>query len=116
MPDEFPGYSNQISNHELRIIHLEKSLGDYFHSDTNNRIPLSDIVTRAGSIFNFNLAIYPDKVMNGECKTILNEIEGFEYKICGRELIWTLGCLNGTCQWTESLENAIINNKPTTKS
>ncbi len=91
-------------------------LGVWRASDTNNRIPLSDIVTRAGSIFNFNLAIYPDKVMNGECKTILNEIEGFEYKICGRELIWTLGCLNGTCQWTESLENAIINNKPTTKS
>lgn len=91
-------------------------LGVWRASDTNNRIPLSDIVTHAGSIFNFNLAIYPDKVMNGECKTILNEIEGFEYKICGRELIWTLGYLNGTCQWTESLENAIINNKPTTKS
>lgn len=90
-------------------------LGVWRGTNTNKRIPLSDIVTRAGSIFNFNLVIYPDKVMKEECTSILDAIEGFEYKICGRELIWALGFLNGTCQWTDLLENTIISNKPTTK-
>jgi len=90
-------------------------LGVWRGTNTNNRIPLSDIVTRAGSIFNFNLAIYPDKVVKEDCRSILDEIEGLEYKISGRELVWSLGLLNGTCQWTDSLENTIISNKPTTK-
>lgn len=90
-------------------------LGVWRGINTNKRIPLSDIVSRSGSIFNFNLAIYPDKVMKEECKSILDEIEGLEYKISGRELIWSLGFMNGTCQWTDSLENTIIRNTPTTK-
>ena len=53
--------------------------------------------------------------MREECRSVLNAIEGLEYKICGRELVWTFGFLNGTCQWTDELENTIINNKPTTK-
>lgn len=90
-------------------------LGVWRGTNTNKRIPLSDIVTRAGNICNFNLAIYPDKVMKEECKSVLDVIDGFEYKISGRELVWSIGFMNGTCQWTESLENTIISNKPTTK-
>lgn len=90
-------------------------LGIWRGANTNNRISLSDIVTRAGNIFNFNLTIYPDKVMTKECRSILDGVDGLEYRISGRELIWSLGLLNGTCQWTDSLENTIICKKPTTK-
>ena len=62
-------------------------LGVWRGSSSNKRVALSDIVNRTGKIFNFNLAIYPDKVMREECRSVLNAIDGLEYKICGRELV-----------------------------
>lgn len=90
-------------------------LGAWKSLNSKERLPLSEIVEWADKAQNFNLSIYPDRAMKEECKSILDGIGDFEYKICGRELVWSLGFLNGTCQWTGLLENAIINNKPTTK-
>ena len=33
LPNEFPGYGEQIADHRLRVDHLEKSLGEYFQND-----------------------------------------------------------------------------------
>lgn len=33
LPDEFPGYKEQISDHKLRVFHLEDALGLYFNND-----------------------------------------------------------------------------------
>ena len=90
-------------------------LGAWKSLNSKERLQLSSIVDLAGKAHNFNLAIYPDLKMSDECKMIFDAIPGLDYRLCGRELIWSLGFLNGTCQWTDSLENAIINKKPTTK-
>lgn len=90
-------------------------LGAWKSLNSKERLQLSSIVDLAGKAHNFNLAIYPDLKMSDECKMILDAIPGLNYRLCGRELIWTLGFLNGTCQWTDLLENTIIGNKPTTK-
>lgn len=90
-------------------------LGAWRSLNSKERLQLSSIVDLAGKAHNFNLAIYPDLKMSDECKMILDAIPGLDYRLCGRELMWTLGFLNGSCQWTETLENTIINNKPVTK-
>ena len=90
-------------------------LGAWKSLNSKERLQLSTIVDSAGMAHNFNLAIYPDKKMSNECKMIFDAIPGFDYRICGRELIWSLGFLNGSCQWTNSLEVTIVSNKPTTK-
>ena len=90
-------------------------LGAWRSLNSKERLQLSSIVDLAGKAHNFNLAIYPDLKMSDECKMILDAIHGLDYRLCGRELMWTLGFLNGSCQWTETLENTIINNKPVTK-
>lgn len=90
-------------------------LGAWKSLNSKERLPLSNIVDLAGKAHNFNLAIYPDIKMSDDCKKILDAIPGFDYRLCGREIIWSIGFLNGTCQWTDSLENTIICNKPTTK-
>lgn len=90
-------------------------LGAWRSLNSKEQLQLSSIVDLAGKAHNFNLAIYPDLKMSDECKMILDAIPGLDYRLCGRELMWTLGFLNGSCQWTETLENTIINNKPVTK-
>lgn len=90
-------------------------LGAWRSLNSKERLQLSSIVDLAGKAHNFNLAIYPDLKMSDECKMILDAIPGLDYRLCGRELMWTLGFLNGSCQWTETLENTINNNKPVTK-
>ena len=72
-------------------------LGVWRGTNTKKRISLSDIVACAGNIGNFNLAIYPDRRMKGECESILNGIDGLEYRISGRELVWSLGFPCGFC-------------------
>lgn len=90
-------------------------LGAWKSSNSKERLPLSNIVDFAGKAHNFNLSIYPDMKMSDECKMIFDAIPGLDYRLCGRELVWSLGFLNGTCQWTDSLEHSIISRKPTTK-
>lgn len=90
-------------------------LGAWKSINSKERLQLSSIVDLAGKAHSFNLAIYPDLKMSDECKMIFDAIPGLDYRLCGRELIWTLGFLNGTCQWTDLLENTIITKKPTTK-
>ena len=89
-------------------------LGVWRGSDTNSRISLSDIVEKAGKI-HLNLSIYPDAVISDECRQIFDAIDDLEYRICGRELVWSMGFLNGTCWWTPDLENSIITANPRTK-
>lgn len=90
-------------------------LGAWKSLNNKERLQFSNIVDFAGKAHNFNLAIYPDLKMSDECKMIFDAIPGLDYRLCGRELVWSLGFLNGACQWTEILENTIISNKPTTK-
>lgn len=33
LPDEFPGYDEQIVDHGLRVVHLEEALGEHFNHD-----------------------------------------------------------------------------------
>ena len=90
-------------------------LGAWKSLNNKKRLQLSTIVDFAGKAHNFNLVIYPDLKMSDECKMIFDAIPGLEYRLCGRELVWSLGLLNGACQWTDTLENTIISIKPTTK-
>lgn len=90
-------------------------LGAWKSLNSKSRLPLSAIVEHAGKAQNFNLAIYPNQKISNECKIVLDAIAGFKYHICGRELVWSMGYMNGSCQWNDSLENSIISNNPTTK-
>lgn len=99
---------------ELAII-ATVFLGVWKGSDTNSRIPLSDIVEKAGKIVTLNLSIYPDAVISDGCRQIFDAIADFKYRICGRELVWSMGFLNGTCRWSPDLENSIITENPKTK-
>lgn len=90
-------------------------LGAWKSMNSKERVSLSALVDRAGCTNNFNLAIYPNGIVSDDCKSVLDAIEGLVYRLCGRELVWSLGLLNGSCQWTIELENEIISANPATK-
>lgn len=90
-------------------------LGSWKSVNNKERITLSYIVEMAGKVHNFNLAIYPNAEISESCKSIFDAIDGFKYEICGRELIWSLGFMSGSCQWTKSLQEMIISKNPTAK-
>lgn len=90
-------------------------LGAWRGCDNENKVSLSDIVTRAKGMKHFNLTLFPDGTISQACQDILNKIEGLQYSVCGRMFYWQLGGFTGSCPWPESKEQEIIDKKPTTR-
>lgn len=81
----------------------------------NRRISLKEIIHRAENFKHINLKIYPDEDISEDCKRILSTIEGFEYHISGRMFYWRIGCMNGSCHWSDEMDTKIISQHPEDK-
>lgn len=90
-------------------------LGIWKGCNSKNRISLKEIVHRAEAFKYINLKIYPDELINEQCKRVLDAIEGFKYHISGRTFYWNIGHMNGSCPWPDEIEKEIIRQHPKDK-
>ena len=102
---------NEASTDELANV-AAAFLGVWRGCDTNHRISLQDIITKVEAIERVNLNIYPDVVMDDRCKSILDSFAKLDYHLRGRMFYWSVGCMSGSCPWSDEKEAGIVRQHP----
>ena len=88
-------------------------LGIWRGCDTNEGISLAEIIRRVENVKYVNLNIYPDEEMSEKCKCILDAFKELEYHISGKMFYWRIGCMSGSCPWSDEIEVKVTSQHPT---
>ncbi len=89
--------------------------GAWKKNGSKKSVSLAEIVGQAEQQKYFNLSIYPDGIINEDCRKILDGIKGLVYSVRGRMFEWRISNFSGSCPWSEDIEKLIIENQPTTR-
>lgn len=87
-------------------------IGEWCAIDRQKGITIADLAERIKDS-SVNTILDSDREISADCRSILDAIPDFSYRIRGKNIVWeTTRSRNNSTEWTRDLENKIIDMSP----